>query len=480
MPQRPTEAATQDDLARRLETIETALDRERHRRQRLERLLIGGVLLVGGLGAIAASGIDRVVDVVQTRRLEILDDNDRVVMLASAARHGGRLDIWDAGQRNIARLTGNGRGGDFSLFDRGGRQVAGVYAAGTSARIEVNNPENGSAAAMLTANERGGMVSTADDQGRRGARMYGGNGRGAIAVGTPDRDLAILDMTDSGGRITALPAKGDLATAIEAEGVRLSSSVHTFATLGHADGGGRLELLDAKGKPRFSALADATGGRLETLDAKGVTRVSLGVGSGGTGMRMRNTMDEPILAFGEDLQGGGAFELSDQDGNRCVSLGVGEVAGRLVMSTREGKTSLTAGGGREGGRIDVNDREGDLVATMRGIGDGGRLGVASSNQGTGLSIDASSNSLPMLAMFTPTGRSVSIAATTTGGLVNLHDPSGRIAVAMGAASNAPGGIVSVRNDDGNEVIRAGVTEGGEGIIEVYNESKTRNRSLSAP
>ena len=475
-----TAASTQDDLARRLTTLETSLARERSRRRRIERILVGGVLIAASLGAIAASGISNVIDVVQTRRLEILDENDRVVMLASAARHGGRLDIWDAAQRNIARLTGNGLGGDFVLFDRGGRQVAGMYAAGTSARIEVNNPENGSPAVLLASNDRGGVISAGDAQGRRGARMAVENGRGIVAVGTLERDLAVLHMTDSGGRIAARPLKGQQETRLEGEGVLVMSPSQRLASLGYTEDGGRLELLDENGKPRFSAVADTDGGRLETLDGNGMARVGLGVGTGGTGVRVRNSEGQAILAFGEDSQGGGAMEISDEEGNRCLSMGIGEFAGRLVISTREGNPSLNAGGGLEGGRIDVRDREGEVVATMRGLGDGGRVGVGSDPAGVGMYLDAKKNEPPTFAMFSPAGRIVAIAATASGGLINLHDAGGDVAVAIGSANEVQGGILSIRNDDGKEVVRAAVKEGGEGILEVYNESHTRKRSVAAP
>ena len=174
------------------------------------------------------------------------------------------------------------------------------------------------------------------------------------------------------------------------------------------------------------------------------------------------------------------MEISDHEGNRCMSMGIGEVAGRLVISTREGTPSLMAGGGLEGGRIDVRDREGELVATMRGLGDGGRVGVAADATRFGMNLDVTNNEPPTFTMFGPTGRLLAIAATASGGLINLHDASGDVAVAVGSANNAPGGILSIRNDDGNEVLRAGVKDGGEGILEVYNESQTRKRSVAAP
>mgnify|MGYP003336858003 FL=1 len=93
------EPTPSDDLSTRLETLESRLREERRRSRRLERLLIGGLLVATFAGVAAGTAARTAVDVVQTRRLEILDENDRVVLLATAARHGGRVDIWDAAQQ---------------------------------------------------------------------------------------------------------------------------------------------------------------------------------------------------------------------------------------------------------------------------------------------------------------------------------------------------------------------------------------------
>ena len=480
MTERSVETTTSDCLARRLAMLETSLDHEKTRRRRMERFLVGGALLAAGLGAMAASGLSNVADVIQTHRLEIVDDNDKVVMLATAARHGGRIDVWDAAQRNIARLSGNGLGGDFTLFDRQGRRVAGVYAAETSARIEVNNPDNGSAAALLTADERGGMVTTSNAQGVRGARMSCENGSGLVAVGTPERDLAILDMNEASGRVSARPRQGEGMALLEGEAIEIVSGLHTLASLDHTEDGGRLLLRDLDGKLRLSGIAEANGGRLETLDDKARARVALGIGTGGTGLRIRNSDDKVILAFGEESQGSGALEISDQEGNRCLTMGVGEIAGRILVDKRDGLPALAFGGSRNGGRIDVKDRDGDTVATLQGLDGGARIGVASEDRNSGIYLDVPKNESPTLVMFTPIGRSIAMAATANGGMVNLHDASGDVAVVVGCDTDNRGGLVSIRNDNGQEVVRAGIKKDGEGIIEVHNEIRTRKRSLSAP
>ncbi|MCP4835824.1 MAG: hypothetical protein GY895_13800 [Phycisphaera sp.] len=476
-----TDHSNRDDLfTRRLESLEASLYRERLRRRRTEALLLGGLLIAASLGALAATGTSNVVDVVQTHRLEILDDNDQVVLLATAARHGGRVDVWDAAQRNIARLGGNGLGGDLTLFDRGGRQVAGMYATTRSARIEVNNPADGSAAVRLSTDEAGGRMIVSDDIGRPGARISASKGKGIISVGTPEQDQLVLEATDGGGRITARPDAGDVTTMLRGDGLHITSSIHTLASLEPAPGGGSLRLRDDRGEPRVEVRAEPIGGRIQTLDTDGLTRVAIGVGSGGTGLRVSNRDGASVLALGEDGDGSGVFEISDLEGNRCIAFGIGEIAGRMTISNRDGARMLDAGGGSSGGRLDVRDGEETVVATMRGIEDGGRIAVGIGAANVGVTIDVTKQGSPTLAIVTPSGRSVGIAGTPAGGLINLHDGAGDVVVAAGAVKDAPGGIVSIRNRSGEEVVRAGVKDEGQGVIEVYNESHTRKRSVSAP
>ena len=109
LPDHGTETET---LARRIDQLRQELDLERRRRGRLERFGAIACLLVIGAGGIAATAFQPVADVVRTRRLEIVDESNRIVMLASAAKHGGRIDLWDDAGINSARLGGNGTGGD--------------------------------------------------------------------------------------------------------------------------------------------------------------------------------------------------------------------------------------------------------------------------------------------------------------------------------------------------------------------------------
>ena len=467
----------EQDLVRRLQSLESRLDRERGRRRRFERtaLALGTVMMI--LGVMAAGRGSSVLDVVQTRRLEVLDQNDRVVMLASAARHGGRIDVWDSEQRNIVRLSGNGVGGDLAMFDRGGRQVVGMYADGQAARLEISNPDTATPAVLLTAGKNGGMVSVADQAGQPAIRMTTERRRGLLAIGKPGQDSVILDSTDIGGRLRVNPSRGRHSVRIEGGTIQVDVGSQSLVTIKAEDGGGKFQLNDRNGKLRMAGAASPAGGLLDFHNAEGIAIVSVGGNDPARGLRVRNDSGVSVAAVGSGDDGCGVLEIADLEGSRCGMIGVDKAGGRLLLAGRNGRSYLDAGGGNSGGRIEVRDAEERVAAVMRGAKNGGQITVGLK---PGITLDAVGTAAPIISIFGPEGRLAALVAATTGGLLNLMDADGAIAVATGASTSARGGVLSIRNEVGEEVIHAGVTEDDEGLIEVFNATHTRNRTLTAP
>ncbi|MAC18452.1 MAG: hypothetical protein CMJ23_02030 [Phycisphaerae bacterium] len=470
----------EQDLVRRLQSLEVRLDRERGRRRRFERtaLALGAVVMV--LGVMAAGRGSSVLDVVQTRRLEILDQSDRVVMLASAARHGGRLDVWDAEQRNIVRLSGNGVGGDLAMFDRGGRQIVGMYADGRAARLEINNPETKTPAVLLTAGRTGGMVSVADEAGQPTIRMTTERRRGMLAIGKPGQDSIVLDSTEAGGRLRVNPSRGRQSVRIEGATIQVDAGTRSLVTIAAEENGGVLQINDLDGKLRLEATASPAGGLLDFRNAEEKAIVSLGGNDTARGLRVRNDSGVSVAAVGSGDDGSGVLEIADLNGARCGVLGVDQTGGRLLLAGRDGRSYVDAGGDNAGGRVEVRDGEERVAAVMRGAKNGGQIVVGLEPGLTGITLDAAGTATPTISIFGPGGRLAALAATPTGGLLNLMDADGGIAVATGSSTRGRGGVLSVRNEVGQEVIHAGVTEDDEGLIEVFNATHTRNRTLSAP
>ena len=187
-----------------------------------------------------------------------------------------------------------------------------------------------------------------------------------------------------------------------------------------------------------------------------------------------------MAAVGVDTDGHGAIEISSLSGDRCGSLVVGESGGKLFLGDNEGEPFIEAGGDSEGGVMQVYDRNAQVAATMQGLGEGGRIAVGLESKGIGGSIEARGDGPAALSIFGPGGRSVAIAASPSGGLINLLDIGGSVAFAAGAATDGPGGVMAIQNENGARVIRVGVNARGEGEIEVYDAPGTRKRKVSAP
>jgi hypothetical protein len=472
------DTSTATAVESRLARLESALQTERARRRRLERLSILGAVVMAGLGALAAGRASSIVDIVQTRRLEVLDDSDRVVLVATAARHGGRVDIWDDTAANVARLGANGVGGDLSLFDRRGRRSLSAFSDTDAGRLEIAGLD-GTPALIATADRHGGRVAAVDGKGRDLARLAGHGAHGVLAAGVADRDLVVLDGADAGGRLVVRPEDGEGGAIVRGRGeIRLDDGTRSIVRLATGDAGGTLQLADASGKPRMDATASNAGGLLEIRNDQGTPIVAVGIGETGSGIRIRNPEGVAVAAMGVDAGSGGGIAIAAQDGTRVGGLGVGETGGRFTLAGLDGRSLIDAGGDGDGGRIEVRDAEERTVATIAGAGNGGRIAVGLEPAGTGISLDAAGTGTPTISLLAPGGRAVALAATPSGGLLNLFDADGSLAVATGAATDGPGGVISIRNERGIEVVRAGTTSDDRGLIAVSDATGGRTRRIS--
>jgi hypothetical protein len=473
-------ASHSSDLGARLDQLSRELASERHRRRRLEKGVLALALVAVGAGSIAASSLQTASDVVRTKRLEIVDESGRIVALASAAKHGGRIDLWDDAGTNSARLGGNGTGGDLALWNQAGEQVFAAYADGTAGRLEVNT-RGGAVGVAISADDRGGLLAISDGNGESAAEVRVGTDGGEFAAIADGQSTAVLAARSDGGRVTLLDEDGrESAKLIGTGRLDLLRDRQIQTSVMATRSGGGFRLSSPAGQVRITADASNAGGLLQTHDRNDVPVVAIGSGDGGSGVRVRNSDAVSVAAVGVDTDGHGAIEISSLSGDRCGSLVVGESGGKLFLGNNEGEPFLEAGGDSEGGLMQVYDRNAQVAATMQGLGEGGRIAVGVESKGIGGSIEARGDGPAALSIFGPGGRSVAIAASPSGGLINLLDIGGSVAFAAGAATDGPGGVMAIQNENGARVIRVGVNARGEGEIEVYDASATRKRKVSAP
>ena len=110
---------------------------------------------------------------------------------------------------------------------------------------------------------------------------------------------------------------------------------------------------------------------------------------------------------------------------------------------------------------------------------GGRLMVGTST-GAPAFIAEANGSAGTLAAYMQERRVAAIGAGKSGGLMNLLDGMGRPVVVAGAAEDADGGAVSVRNARGIQIGRLGVDAAGAGELAVYNATATVKKVIEAP
>lgn len=473
-------ASQSHDLDARLDQLSRELSTERRRRRRLEKGVLALVLVAIGAGSIAASSLQATSDVVRTKRLEIVDESGRIVVLASAAKHGGRIDLWDDAGTNSARLGGNGTGGDLALWNRAGEQVVAAFADGTAGRLEVNT-KGGAVGIAISADDRGGLLTVSDGNGESVAEVRCGTDGGEFAAIAAGQDIALLASRNDGGRLTLLDADGRESAKLMGTGrLDLLRDRQIQTSLIATGSGGGLRLSAPSGQVRITADASTSGGLVQTHDRNDVPVVAIGSGDSGSGVRVRNGDAVSVAAVGVDSDGHGAIEISSLSGDRCGSLVVGESGGKLFLGSNKGEPFIEAGGDSDGGLMQVYDRNAQVAATIQGVGEGGRMVVGVESKGIGASLEARGDGPASLSIFGPGGRSVAIAASPNGGLINLLDVGGSVAFAAGAATDGPGGVMAIQNGKGARVIRVGVNARGEGEIEVYDAAATRKRKISAP
>ena len=120
---------TLQNLERRLGMLECELAANRRSAGRCRTLCAALAISLAGMGCLAASTIrDSLADVIQARRLEIVNADGKVVLAASATDTGGQLDVWTTKGRNVIRAGVNDQGGDFNLWSGAGTTLFSAFA----------------------------------------------------------------------------------------------------------------------------------------------------------------------------------------------------------------------------------------------------------------------------------------------------------------------------------------------------------------
>ena len=441
------EFATQQDSR----TVDAAarrdLDLLKHEVARLRRetrsaRLLAGLATVGLAFGLFAMKNPEVLPLVQTKRLEIVDDAGRVAMVASTSPQGGRLDLWNASGANTARLGANDLGGDFILWSKDGHAMVSAYAQRTGGRVELGAPED-KVVGVFEASQTGGRMSLANRAGNPLVSAGAFESGGALRLADQDnKDAALLQATANGGslglvspngvmmaRLRAGEAGGEFDLAAKAGTQRVSASVSEKESVVIAlssAGGAKLE-------------AGAAGGSAEVLSKDGGRLASLETNEGGGMVVCRAGDDRAMASIGANpsVAKGGLVQLYNDAGNPVFAAAVNaEGAGRLALGTAAGTATLVAESGKD---------------------DGGSIGLSRNGR-----------------------RAIALLAGSNGGLLNLFSASGVPLVVAGVAEDAAGGAVILRSTEGKDLVRVGVDEKGSGNVTLFNKDASERKTVAGP
>ncbi len=342
------------DLLSRVARLEAALDQATNAAQRARRSARRwslGAIVGTALGAMAlmAAGLPDSFAVVRTKRLEIVDDQNRVVGLMTVGSDGGQFDLWSTGGANVARIAATPKGGDFSMWNAAGRPAVGAFVGDAGGRFEVYD-EGGRAMGRMNASRTGGELVLQTSLGKPGI---------------------IAKADDRGGGIAACDAVGrPLAELSSADGAGLvlvaDQNARAVATLKSTERGGAIELTDSRGTAAFSAGADVGGGSFTVHSPEGRALLTGGASpSGGGSLEVRTVNGEPVVSASTGEGMTGRIIVSNPDGQRGIALqGTSGSYGIAILEAT--RRVLLLEGNSGGGRMEITDL-GGRASVVAGI-----------------------------------------------------------------------------------------------------------------
>ncbi len=351
MSNEPSEIASVTSLAQRLDAVETQLSSARRESRRWR----AGAITLAGIGVsaivLAAAQSTRTPDVVRARRFEVVDQGDKVVLLAGIGQHGGQLDVWGNSGKNALRLGANPNGGDIAVWNGAEQGIAGMYATADGGRVEATAAD-GSGAVLRTEGGTPALLIT-DAQGNPRIAATTTPASSGISIRSAEgKEIAALGATPINGGLIRI-AQEDGSVAVQAVALPHGGSIGVAAR-----DGSRAALLESPTESSGGTLALFAPGGAETLSltarAEAGARITLT-----NNQRMPAAMievaanDSAILSF---LQGG----------TRVAGLGGSSAGGLLNLSNASGKGVIIAGAASDadGGAISVRSGAGSTLVRV--------------------------------------------------------------------------------------------------------------------
>ncbi len=338
---------TIESLAERLDQLESCANASASAARRWRRVAIATGATALAFATLAATQSARTPDVIRARRFEVVDKDDKIVLLAGIGQNGGQLDLWANGGSNVVRIGANNDGGDLSLWNTKQQGVAAIYATPQGARIEATMAD-ASGSAMLRAEGAGPSIVIADGQdrprvvataaaGSAGISVRNENGQELAAMGAADGSGGIMRVAQPDGVIASqllAVESGGMVECTTRAGVRAASFGSPAATTG-----GSVVLFTPEGSEALTLTAHTDqGSRMALLGPAGDAIAVVEGGADNTGLFALFAQGKRVAALGASTSGG-LLNLAKADGRAVVVAGVASDADGGAVSIRSGTGS---------------------------------------------------------------------------------------------------------------------------------------------
>ena len=381
-------------LEERIATLEKQLGRTQRAAARSRGLVVLGAAAVMSIVTMAATRDQAAPQVIQAERFEVVDNEGRVVLVASAGEAGGQLDLWGANGQNVLRLWSNEHGGDLAMWNNQGKNVFAAFAGTDGGEMALWNSD-GQRVYRAQANEHGGRIDLLD--ARHQVPVFTAasreNGGAIIVANTAGVDLFEASATEIGGRTVLANQAGQVV-------------IRQLAT---QQGSGLLEVNDQTGRRRFAA----------------------GPSADGSVVRLYGSAAEPVVTGGASIEHAGGF---------------------LHVQNHKGVSVFTVAAEADGGgRLDLANELGGAVFSVDAIQDSGAVLAMMDSAGVKLFLVGTTPAGGLLNLMNPKGHVVVAAGAsldTLAGALTLRNRRGRQIVEAGAAENDDG-LISVWDADGD-------------------------------
>ena len=151
------------------------------RRQRRWNIALGVLVVVGGM--MAAKGIQEVPDVIRAKKIQVVDDDGKVLVGMAGDKHGGVLAVANGSEQEVAVLAAESNGGNLLLLNNDKVPQVILSMTKNGGGIDIMNSLGKKSAGMVAGEDGMGFISVFNSKGKGAVDMMGLTGdKGAIRI----------------------------------------------------------------------------------------------------------------------------------------------------------------------------------------------------------------------------------------------------------------------------------------------------------